>query len=177
MARKLAWLLVAALMRNGGGAANVAWPQHALRTRATAPPLCHGGACSSLAHYPVRGTLHYAEFNVPELPKKIGPTWFAYYNIDWQAAAPNGSDARMNQFVPQLMLGHPLDGTTGPPHYNPLWHERSTWCFGAQYFFEIFNASANSTSAHAATGETYNCTPVRNCGLALCTEPSCRSDR
>jgi hypothetical protein len=76
------------------------------------PPKCNGGFCSSLAHYPCAGTTHYAEFNVPELPLAVGPTFFVYYNIDWQAAGPKGSAARMNQFVPQLMLGHPLDGSS-----------------------------------------------------------------
>jgi hypothetical protein len=41
-------------------------------------------------HYPVRGTTHYAEFNVPKLPETVGPTFFVYYNIDWQAAGPPG---------------------------------------------------------------------------------------
>ena len=40
----------------------------------SAPPKCSGGACSSLVHYPVQGTSHYAEFNVPELPKDTSPT-------------------------------------------------------------------------------------------------------
>jgi hypothetical protein len=38
----------------------------------------------------------------------------------------------MNQFVPQLMLGNPLDGSSGPPLYKPKWHAHNTWCFGAQ---------------------------------------------
>lgn len=120
-----------------------------------APPSCNGGFCSSLAHYPVNGTSTYAEFDVPALPKKIGPTFFVYYNIDWQAAGPKGSDARMNQFVPQLMLGNPLCNSSGPPDYRPKWHEESTWVFGAQYFFEIFNETANATQGHAATGEMF----------------------
>jgi len=102
---------------------------------------------------------HYAEFNVPALPKKLGPTYFVYYNIDWQPPGPSGSDARMNQFVPQLMLGEPLDGSSGPPLYLPKWEKRTSWCFGAQYFFEIFNSTSNETEAHAATGETYPCEP------------------
>ena len=40
------------------------------------PPPCSGGACSSLVHYPCAGTRHYAEFNVPELPKNPSPTWW-----------------------------------------------------------------------------------------------------
>ena len=30
-----------------------------------------------------------------------------------------------------------------------------TWVFGSQYFFELFNQTANATQAHAATGETF----------------------
>jgi hypothetical protein len=76
-------------------------------------------------------------------------------NIDWQAAGPKGSDARMNQFVPQLMLGNPLCNSTGAPDFKPIWHEESSWVFGAQYFFELFNETANATQGHAATGETF----------------------
>eukprot|EP00729_Bicosta_minor_P029959 gene29959-29030_t len=65
----------------------------------------------------------------------------------------------MNQFVPQLMLGNPLDGSKGPPDYVPEWHKHTSWCFGAQYFFELFNQTKNATQAHAATGTTFNCTP------------------
>ena len=72
---------------------------------------------------------------------------------------PKGTDARMNQFVPQLMLGNPLDGSKGPPDYVPEWHKHTSWCFGAQYFFELFNQTENATQAHAATGTTFNCTP------------------
>ena len=68
----------------------------------------------------------------PPSPPPRARSWFAYYNIDWQAAGPKGSDARMNQFVPQLMLGNPLDGSSGPPLYKPKWHAHKTWCFGAQ---------------------------------------------
>ena len=127
----------------------------AATSSAAAPPACNGGMCSSLAHYSVRNTTSYAEFDVPKLLVKVGPTFFIYYNIDWQAAGPKGSDARMNQFVPQLMLGNPLCDSTGPPDYKPIWHEQKTWVFGAQYFFEIFDQAANKTQGHAATGKTY----------------------
>ena len=118
---------------------------------------CNGGFCSSVIQYPVKGTSYYAEFNVPKLPKVIGPTFFVYYNIDWQAAGPPNTDARMNQFVPQLMLGEPLDGSTGAPLYKPIWHSHKSWVFGAQYFFELFNETSNATEGHAATGVTYPC--------------------
>jgi hypothetical protein len=61
----------------------------------------------------------------------------------------------MNQFVPQLMLGNPLCNSTGAPDFKPIWHEESSWVFGAQYFFELFNETANATQGHAATGETF----------------------
>ena len=79
------------------------------------------------------------------------------WSSDWQAAGPPGTDARMNQFVPQLMLGEPLDGSSGPPLYKPLWHSHKTWVFGAQYFFELYNETSNKTEGHAATGVTYPC--------------------
>jgi hypothetical protein len=43
----------------------------------------------------------------------------------------------------------------GPPLYKPQWNVTKTWTFGAQYFFELFNATSNATQAHAATGVTY----------------------
>ena len=62
----------------------------------------------------------------------------------------------MNQFVPQLMLGNPLCDSTGPPLYKPIWHEHTTWVIGSQYFFELFNHTANKTEGHAATGELFD---------------------
>ena len=43
-----------------------------------------------MAHYPVAGTHHYAEFAVPKLPQLTDgkATYYIYYNIDWQAAGP-----------------------------------------------------------------------------------------
>ena len=34
------------------------------------------------------------------------------------------------------MVGNPLDNSTGPPAYHPLWEPLSSWYIGAQYFFE-----------------------------------------
>ncbi len=48
----------------------------------------------------------------------------------------------MNQFVPQLILGSALDGSSGPPAYTPHWGEHATWAFGAHYFFETFNETS-----------------------------------
>ena len=47
----------------------------------------------------------------------------------------------MNQFVPQLILGNALDGTSGPPDYKPHWGHHETYMFGAHYFFEHTNGS------------------------------------
>ena len=62
---------------------------------------------------------------------------------------------RMNQIVPQLLLGEVLSGSTGPPFYNPIYSTFSTWMFGAHYFFEVFNASTGQVDAKAAYGGLY----------------------
>ena len=137
-------------------------PSAAAATRRRVPATtrtgdCDGGTCCGMAHYPVRGTHHYAEFDVPALPELIdeAATYYIYYNIDWQRAGPEGSDARMNQFVPQLMLGNALSGSSGAPYYLPEWHMSTSWIFGAQYFFELFNQTTNSTQGKAAVGTAY----------------------
>ena len=79
------------------------WPRSRKEPGDRAPPKCHGGGCSSLVHYPVQGTTHYAEFNVPELPLKIGPTWFAYYNIDFQVHRHSRCVQRHPQSQPHLL--------------------------------------------------------------------------
>ena len=122
---------------------------------------CAGGACCGMANYPVGNETDgfnefYAEFDVPGLPEAIdGITDFIYFNIFFASGVPNG---KMNQFVPQLMLGNPLDGSAGPPTYKPLWHKHSTWVFAAQYFMEVHNTTTNKTEGKAAAGEIYNCT-------------------
>jgi hypothetical protein len=75
------------------------------------------------------------------------------------------SNGRMNQFVPQLILGNALDGSSGAPAYKPKWGEHKTWSFGAHYFFETFNVSSNSTVGHAAYGEM--CVVFARCGLFI----------
>merc|ERR1719476_253441 len=99
---------------------------------------CKAGACAGVTYYPVDpGNEWYAEFDVPRLPAKIDDiTHFIYFNIFFRDSKPHG---KMNQFVPQLMLGEPLCGSTGPPLYKPKWEHHTTWIFGSQYFFEIFN--------------------------------------
>ena len=110
-------------------------------------------------HYPIVGSSHYSEFNVPALPTDIANCYYIYYNIDWQPAGPPSVKQAMNQFVPQLMLGEALDDSSNAPHYLPRWHNHKTWVFGAQYFFEIFNTTTNKTEPHAATGTTFPTVP------------------
>ena len=128
-------------------------------TPVTPSTACKGGVCSALVHYPISGTSHYAEFNVPDLPQDVANCYYIYYNIDWQPAGPPAVKHAMNQFAPQLMLGNALDASSGAPLYTPRWHQHNSWVFSAQYFFEIFNTTSNKTEPHAATGAIYPCQP------------------
>lgn len=60
------------------------------------------------------------------------------------------------KFVPQLILGNALDGTSGPPDYKPHFGHHETYKFGAHYFFEHVNGSgaAYGTLFPAYVGET-----------------------
>jgi hypothetical protein len=70
------------------------------------------------------------------------------------------SYGRMNQLVPQLILGSALDGSTGPPNYKPKWNTVHTkWMFGSHYFFEIWNPDTQKIVSHAAYGKLYNVNP------------------
>eukprot|EP01084_Bolivina_argentea_P261079 441072_1 len=117
---------------------------------------CHPGLCAgpSKAWIPSSpNTSYYAEFNVPPLPQSFSAqqTYFIYYNIIFKSDSPYATN---NQFVPQLMLGHPLCDSTGAPYYNPIWKVLNQWHIGAQYFFFIKNESASGgRSGHAATGD------------------------
>ena len=62
----------------------------------------------------------------------------------------------MNQFVPQLMLGSPLSGSSNWPYYLPTWSNEHSWVFGSQYFMELYNTTSNATEAKAATGQKFN---------------------
>ena len=116
---------------------------------------CNGGLCGGQAHYPVAGATFNATFNVPGLPvDPTGTTFFVYFNIFFPD--PKGSWGRMNQFVPQLMLGNPLAASTGPPDYAPVWQSHKSWVFAAQYFFEIYNTTTKKIDAHAAAGPLHN---------------------
>lgn len=129
----------------------------AMRGHVAAKDDCASGLCGGIASYPVAArrpgdTRFYAEFDVPALPKAVdGITDFIYFNIFFSGY----KDGKMNQFVPQLMLGNPLCNSTGPPEYKPIWHEHDTWVFGSQYFFEVHNRTSNKTEGHAATGELF----------------------
>lgn len=118
---------------------------------------CKAGLCGGMAHYEVApGMRFYSTFNVPGLPKNKTAiaediTFFIYANIFFNDGGVE--QGRMNQFVPQLMLGQPLSGSTGPPDYDPIWSTELTWVFAAQYFMEIYD---NST-AKAAAGPKFPC--------------------
>ena len=119
---------------------------------------CRGGLClgqvngphwhdwhndTGNASYPVgtpaAGFTHFSStMTVPEYPKnKSGICYYIWTDIFFGDVG-NG---RMNQFVPQLILGNALDGTSGPPDYTPHWGRHETYKFGAHYFFEHVNGS------------------------------------
>ena len=118
----------------------------------------HGGPHEGgSAAYPVGDaasgyTSVYATMTVPEPPKAIdGITYYIWTDIFFG----DESQGRMNQFVPQLILGNALDGSSGPPTFKPHWGEHQTWAFGAHYFFETLNASTGKVDAHAAYGKMF----------------------
>jgi hypothetical protein len=127
---------------------------------------CAGGVCVGMtngpheggnASYPVAwngitGTRVHSTMTVPQLPAELnGITYYLWTDVFFGDA----SLGRMNQFVPQLLLGDVLDGSSGPPGYEPLWGHHDTWVFGAHYFFETFNTTSNQTDAHASYGKLY----------------------
>jgi hypothetical protein len=94
---------------------------------------------------------------VPELPLELdGVTHYLWTDVFFGDSAPNG---RMNQLVPQLILGEALDGTTGPPNWTPTWTQHDTWTFAAHYFFEVFNRTSQNVQPHAAYGEFHSVDP------------------
>jgi len=74
-----------------------------------------GGNASYPVGSPEEGfTTFYNEFDVPKAPEVIdGITYYIWSDIFFG----DMSYGRMNQFVPQLMLGEVLDSSTGPPEY------------------------------------------------------------
>lgn len=123
------------------------------------------------ASYPVawdrhrlKGTTVQSSMTVPALPQETdGITYYIWTDIFFGDAGMG----RMNQLVPQLLLGKALDGSSGPPDFIPKWGDRhDRWSFGAHYFFEIYNNSTGEVDAHAAYGELYPVEP----GEGLWTE-------
>jgi len=130
---------------------------------------CSGGLCVGMkngpheggnASYPIawdkdllRGTTIRSTMTVPSLPLLTdGVTYYLWTDVYFG----DGGLGRMNQLVPQLILGKALDGSSGPPNFEPRWgpHHES-WSFGAHYFFEYFNITTNSIDSHAAYGSLY----------------------
>lgn len=107
---------------------------------------CQGGLCVGMhngpheggpASYPVGAkttgyTTVSSTMTVPEPPKSTaGICYYIWTDIFFG----DMSQGRMNQFVPQLILGNALDSSSGPPLYMPKWGQHDTWQFGAHYFF------------------------------------------
>ena len=140
-------------------------PLAALQKTAEAPlPGCAGGLCVGMHNGPHEGgpasytvgnsqdgfIALYSTQRVPALPRN--ETGICYY-LWTDLFMGDMSWGRMNQFVPQLILGDALDGSTGPPNYDPHYGHHYTWMFGAHYFFEIFDGS--NVQAKAAYGDLY----------------------
>lgn len=89
---------------------------------------------------------HLSSCPLPHLTRAIARTDIFFGDM---------SQGRMNQIVPQLLLGAVLNGSTGPPDFNPTWGTYTTWMFGAHYFFEIYNMSTMSVDAKAAYGPLF----------------------
>ena len=96
----------------------------------------------------------YSEMTVPSYPvNQSGITYFLWADV----FMGDMGAGRMNQFVPQLLLGEVLSGSTGPPDFLPIYSTFDTWVFGSHYFFEIFNESTGQVDAHAAYGGLFPC--------------------
>ena len=78
---------------------------------------------------------------------------YIYFNIFFPNYQPRG--AVYNQFVPQLVLGNALTGSSGAPHFAPSWGNYSAWFFSAQYFFALNASGRPEPSLHAATGPIF----------------------
>ena len=112
----------------------------------------------------LRGTTIRSTMTVPSLPTSTdGITYYIWTDVFFGDAGYG----RMNQLVPQLLLGKALDGSSGSPNYQPNWGpHHDTWMFGSHYFFEIYNTTTDNVDAHAAYGELH---PV-DAGEVLYTE-------
>ena len=135
-----------------------------LRTRPCAGGLCvgmHNGPHEGgPASYPVGEAGNFttvaATMTVPGYPARLdGITYYLWTDVFFG----DMSQGRMNQFVPQLILGEALDGSSGPPHFTPRFGNHSTWRFGAHYFFEYADAATGRLIPGAAYGELFPCAP------------------
>ena len=141
-------------------------PNFGSAANASPPSNCSGGLCVGMHNGPHEGgpasypsgsvetgfTRVSSTMSVPELPEKMdGICYYIWTDIFFG----DMSQGRMNQFVPQLILGNALDGSSGPPEYKPKWGKHTTWQFGAHYFFEIYNETTGQVQGHAAYGDMY----------------------
>ena len=131
---------------------------------AAPPPGCAGGLCVGMhggpheggsASYPAGSeatgwTSLYSTMRVPAPPRNASGICYYLWSDVFMGDMSWG---RMNQFVPQLILGDALDGSSGAPSYDPHYGHHDTWAFGAHYFFEVFDGS--NVQAKAAYGELY----------------------
>ncbi len=130
-------------------------------THSRTTPSCTGGLCVGMTNGPhqwgnssysvawngTTGTTVHSRMTVPALPQQIdGITYYLWTDVFFGDA----SLGRMNQLVPQLILGSALDSSSGPPFYHPYWHNHVTWTFGAHYFFETQEPSQSNESQPAA---------------------------
>jgi hypothetical protein len=118
-----------------------------------------GNAAYPVAWNGTHGTLVRSLMTVPKLPKQMDAVTYYLWTDVFFGDALGG---RMNQFVPQLLLGSVLDDSSGPPNFRPSWHVHQTWAFGAHYFFEIIandTDNNNTMEAHAAYGELHPAWP------------------
>ena len=131
---------------------------------------CAGGLCLGMhdgpheggpASYPVAwkdgaGTSMYSTMTVPGYPAATdGITYYIWTDSFFGDAG----DGRMNQFVPQLLLGSTLDRSSGAPDYAPESGDHETYAFGAHYYFELYNTTTNETDSHAAYGDLHPTAP------------------
>jgi len=118
-----------------------------------------GGPASYPVGTPESGfTRVSSTMTVPQYPKKLdGITYYIWTDIFF---GDMGLGV-MNQFVPQLVLGSALDGSSGAPDFKPHWGEHKTWMFGAHYFFEVLNGTDSTKQAQgrAAYGKLYPAKP------------------
>eukprot|EP01083_Nonionella_stella_P304326 1056993_1 len=121
---------------------------------------CSSSLCAGAGSYPSSAQIrYYAEFDIPPLPTSFDPvsmTYYIYFNIFFD----NPLGGKYNQFVPQLMLGNVLSGSSNSPYYQPVFtqpkHYQSQYqslSTPSQYFFALMNDSdPDGWSAYASTG-------------------------